>query len=134
MPSVVFTDEEVANLRWLLDAIGAGPPKDAIEYLTNARTGAWAASARAKLADVDAGVRPLKSNDQLRIDLGRFAADNATQEEVENLRAMMKGAQDNVTAAHAKLDELGADQATKPGDLAGRITKLDAKTKAAVEP
>ena len=124
MPSVDLTDDEIANLRWLLEAIGAGRASERIPYMANANSGAWAAAALSKLIAADgANLLPLKSNDQLRQDLGRFAADAKTQEEVDTLRALLAASQTALDAVNAKLDAVGV-VSTRPGDAVDRIDLL----------
>lgn len=124
MPAIELDDEVVVNLRWLLEAIGAGRQSESIAYLTNANSGSWAARALQYLAAVDTGaLAPLKSNDQLRIDLGRFAADAKTQEEVNTLRSQLTKAQALLERTHEQLETCGVPS-EKPGDIVERIGKL----------
>lgn len=108
MPNVNLTDDEVVNLVWLLNAIGAGAPSNQVDHLANAR-GPWAFTAISKLAAVckdPSLVTAFRSIDWLRQAVGRFVATTATQQQVDALTATVAAYAARDNNAYAALDQL----------------------------
>jgi hypothetical protein len=98
-----LTDEELINLKWLLEALGADGGLG-VRVMMFAATGPWASSLWAKLVAPASkvGVPPIQTLDDLRIALGEYAATAQTQQEVNDLRSAQSevvGTLDQITAA-----------------------------------
>lgn len=123
MASIDLTDEEAVNLKWLLDAIGCPSGNTGVRILQFANTGKWSTSLWKKLSVVVATIKtvPARSLDQLRADLGAYAASATTQQTCDDLRAVLDDANAIIAAASSTLTKMGiADDSP----LAMRIARL----------
>ena len=100
---VDLADDQLANLRWLLQAIGGDVSTLPIAILTVLDSG-WAANAFKALPDPK--VPPSMTLDDARIALGRFAADNATVQQVADLKAVINDQNTEIVKVQALLTQL----------------------------
>lgn len=107
MATIDLTDDELVNLQWLLQAIGADGGIG-VRIMTFA-SGPWANGLWLKLAGASTQGRatPLRTLDQLRSALGAYAATADTQQQTDDLRAASAAYSAQIAAMVARIDASG---------------------------
>jgi DNA-binding GntR family transcriptional regulator len=128
MPTIDLTDDEVAQLAEVLEALGGGVADKRIPFLT-AVGGPWTESIRSKLGVPV--VAPFMDKQTMASALGRWAATNKTQEEVDELRAQVDTYAARDADARQAMTDLGVDMTTAGPFARDAFTKLAAEKLAA---